>query len=276
MADSWHGSDLERTGQHRHVLGKLGPAGPGLAFLVGDGLEALADGQLTALLFGLSTLLGRPTAQNAEGELVVSVRDERPADIETARGYLTNGRMLMHTDPTDVAALLCLQQSTSGGANTYVSAAAVHDELAGQEPLLLPEYYRLWSWDLRGLQRPGADQVVTTPIFASHRGRLSCRYGSLMLRAGARGTGTLTPAAAAALDLFEQVAQRPELALRYALRRGESVWINNYRVLHAREEFEDGGGTDGARHLLRSWIWLHERPPLPPTFTAFSTAIDRG
>lgn len=262
------------------MLERLGPAGIGLAILVGDGLDALTDGQLTALLLGLSALLGRPMAQNSEDEIIVSVRDERPADVQTARGYRSNARMVMHTDPTDVAGLLCLRQGAAGGASLFVNAATIHDVLARQVAALpaasLAEYYRLWSWDLRGMQRPGADPLVTTPIFSTHRGALSCRYGSLMLREGARATDGLSAEAAAALDLFEEVAQRPELGLRYTLRRGESVWINNYRVLHGREAFEDRAGTAQVRHLLRTWVWLHEQPPLARDFTAFSAAIDRG
>ena len=72
------------------------------------------------------------------------------------------------------------------------------------------------------------------------------------------------------------VARRPELTLRHRLRRGESVWIDNYRVLHAREAFEDQQDTGVARRLIRIWLWLHEGIPLPTGFAAFSAAIDRG
>ena len=275
--DEFRSRMAELLGDVARVLAdRIGSAGAGLSFLVGDGLEALTNDQLTALLLGLSALLGRPMVQNSDEELVVSVLDQRPADVETARGYRTNGRMLMHTDPTDVAGLLCLRQSATGGANVYASATAVHDMLTDQDPLTLHEYYRMWGWDLRGMQRPGADPMVATPVFSSYDGELSCRYGSLMLREGARGTGGLSVGSTAALDLFEQVAQRPELTLRYTLRRGESVWINNYRVLHGREAFEDRADAHQVRHLLRTWVWLHERPSLAPCFTAFSAAIDRG
>jgi hypothetical protein len=204
------------------VLERLGVDGPGLVVLTGDGIEQLSDGQLGALLVGVSALIGRPMAQNSDDELVVTVRDMRPADASTARGYLSNGPMLMHTGPTDVAALLCLQASPAGGASLFSSADAVRDVLATDAPAEVDRYHAPWTWDLRGMQAPGATPYVLTPIFGEHAGRISCRFGSLMLREGARAADSLTADAAAALDRFEAVAGRPSLTLRHVLRRGRA------------------------------------------------------
>ncbi|WP_410676936.1 TauD/TfdA family dioxygenase [Amycolatopsis sp. cmx-4-68] len=256
------------------IAARLGVTGPGLTLVDGDGLATLTDGQLVSLVLGLSVLLGRPIPQNRDRELVVTVLDERPGDIERARGYRTNGRMLMHTDPTDVAGLLCLSEGAEGGDGVYTSSGAVLDELSEAAPDLVHRYFQPWHWDLRGMQRAGTEQIVRSPVFGVARGVVSCRYGSLLIREGARKCGELDAEAAAALDLFEEVAQRPHLALRLSLRRGQSVWLNNHRVLHGREAFEDDIGTGRVRRLLRTWIWSHEPPPLPPAFLAFCNAID--
>ncbi|MGH3528194.1 MAG: TauD/TfdA family dioxygenase [Pseudonocardiaceae bacterium] len=256
------------------LIDRLGTDGPGLAILTGDGIDRLSDGLLGALLVGLSALIGRPMQQNSDDELVVSVRDTLPADVATARGYLSNGPMLMHTDPTDVAALLCLQASAHGGASLFSSSEAVRDVLAGEAPSEVDMYHRLWSWDLRGMQAPGASPYVTTPIFCEYAGLLSCRFGSLMLREGARATGSLTSEAVAALDRFEDVAKRASLTLRHVLSRGDSVWMDNYRVLHGREEFQDRPDAGCARHLLRIWLWRHKRPELAQELDPFAEAMD--
>lgn len=258
------------------ISDRIGPSGPGLAFVVGDDLRAMRDAQLTPLVFGLSVLLGRPMAQNAENEVIVSVRDLKPADVKTARGYTSNDKMLMHTDPTDVAGLLCLERSAVGGAGLFIDAATVHAELLRLDPDAVARYHSPWTWDLRGMQRPGVERLVRSPIFSRHDEMLSCRYGSLLLREGARATGGLTEDTAALLDRFEEVAQRTQLCLRYALNRGESVWVNNYRILHGREGFEDEAGRNQVRHLLRTWVWLHDKPRLADDFTAFAAAMDRG
>jgi hypothetical protein len=254
---------LEKTQSH-----------PGLAILVGEGLDELTDGQLTAMLYGLSLILGRPIAQNLAGERLVPIRDERPADTQNARGYITKDRMLLHTDASDLAGFVCLSQAASGGANLFASAAAVHDVLTNEAPELLHEYYRLWNWNVGGLQIPGSPLTVSSPIFSFYAGELSCRYGSSMLRKGASGAGGhLTAEQVRALDLFEEVVQRPEVVLRHALRRGESVWMNNYRVLHGRDAFEDGLSVNQVRLLLRVWVWLDSRPVLAPAFASFDYQI---
>lgn len=258
------------------ITARLDPPGPGLALVTGAALAGLTDEQLRALLFGLSVVLGRPIGQTAEDDRIVEVIDERPADVTTSRGYRTNSHMLMHTDPTDMASLLCLQQSSAGGGSLLASADAILDRLTERAPALVHQYFRLWDWDLRGVQRPDAPQIVPTPIFSLYRGVLSCRYGSLMLRDGARKGGELSAADRELFDLFEEVAQLPELSIGHRLRRGESLWLNNYRVLHGREAFTDDGDSGQVRHLLRTWVWRHRRPRLAPSFRAFAEAIDRG
>jgi alpha-ketoglutarate-dependent taurine dioxygenase len=91
----------------------------------------------------------------------------------------------------------------------------------------------------------------------------------VLLRQGAARAGSqLTAEQIAALDRFEEVARRPELQLTYRLNRGESMWLNNYTVLHAREAFADQADGDQVRHLLRTWIWQHESPPLARCFAS--------
>jgi len=246
-------------------------SGVGLVILVGAGLAMLTDDQLTAMLYGLSLVLGRPMAQNLRGERLVSIRDERPENVENARGYTTNDRMLPHTDASDIAGFACLRQAAVGGANFFVSAAVVHDVLAREVPELIHEYYRLWSWNVQTLQMPGTPPALRSPIFSLYAGELSCRYGSYMLRSKtADEKSELTVEQVRALDLFEEVIQRPEVVLRYTLRRGESAWINNYRVLHGREAFKDGERIDSIRLMIRVWVWLNDRPVLAPAFASFN------
>jgi hypothetical protein len=242
--------------------------GCGLAIVTGAGLADLADGQLRCLLYELSLALGHPMAQNPAGERIVSVLDERQADAQ-ARGYRTNKALLMHTDAADIAGLLCLQQGSSGGGNAFVSAETVHDVLVDEAPELVHQYYRLWEWDVRGQQRPGAPLTLSSPVFSYYAGRLRCRYASVLLRQGAaRAGGQLTAEQIVALDRFEEVARRPDLQLTYRLERGESVWLNNYLVLHARDAFVDADGPGQTRHLLRTWIWQHDDPPLARCFAS--------
>ena len=254
---------------------RLGPTGPGFAITTGAELAECSDDELATLLTLVSARLGRLVGQNPENESVVVVSDSGATDTETARGYLNNAEMRLHTDPTDIAALLCLHASETGGANIYASCGAVLDAITDTAPDVLHEYFRLWSWDLRGLQRPGADRVVLTPLFSIYRGELSCRYGARMLRDGAaNGSGVVPESDERLLTLFESAAHRTNLNLRHTLARGEIVWLNNYRVLHGREAFVDDAACS-ARILLRVWLWRHRAPSVAPVFRHFADAIDR-
>ena len=245
-------------------------AGPGFVIVSGERLDGLSDAQLVAMTFGLSQIMGSPMAQNATGERLVLVADARPSDVTNARGYLTNESMLLHTDASDLAGLLCLNPSFSGGATLLASAGAIQDVLADTVPDLLHEYYRVWSWNVGNLQVPGGESDLASPIFSTYAGALSCRYGSFMLRqAFSRGEGALTDLKLAALDCFESVARHPDLLLRHRLQRGEVIWMNNYKVLHGREPFRDGDDPSLTRRYLRIWVRLAERPRLAQAFAAF-------
>ena len=69
--------------------------------------------------------------------------------------------------------------------------------------------------------------------------------------------------AVAALDLFDGCATDPEFQVRHIMGAGETMIINNYRVLHARDAYEDWPEKAKRRQLLRLWLdadWL----PAPP------------
>ena len=74
----------------------------------------------------------------------------------------------------------------------------------------------------------------------------------------------LTPAHIEALDLFDALANDPELHFGMQLQPGDMQFINNYHVLHGRTSYEDDRAAGKIRHLKRLWLEtevLAERPP---------------
>ena len=65
----------------------------------------------------------------------------------------------------------------------------------------------------------------------------------------------------AALIYLNEMRRRPEFAFPVLLLPGEMVFINNYELLHGREDFEDGDTPEEKRFLLR--LWLQGRPGRP-------------
>lgn len=244
--------------------------GPGLAILSNPKLATWTDGQLEFLHILVCTKLGRPMWQNSTRDLLVRVEDVRPTDPERARGFTSNASMRLHTDGWDCAGLMCLSPAETGGASLFASSEAVHAAIEAEAPELLALYFDPWEWDVRVLTDDPQHKPVLAPIFSLCEGRLSCRYGSFMLRNGPQAAGhELTSERLRALDFFEAVASRESLVLRHSLRRGESVWVENGRVLHGREAFRDACDSRTRRRLVRLWATIDGALPRAGDFVAF-------
>ena len=81
-----------------------------------------------------------------------------------------------------------------------------------------------------------------------------------------------------ALDVVQDIANRPELRLNMDFREGDMQFINNHTVLHAREAYEDYDEPDRKRHLLRMWIGVSDdiRRPLSPLLDERYQLVEAG
>ncbi|MCK5943944.1 MAG: TauD/TfdA family dioxygenase, partial [Planctomycetes bacterium] len=55
-----------------------------------------------------------------------------------------------------------------------------------------------------------------------------------------------------ALDLLDRLLEAPDNVVRFQLRRGEMLWVNNRRLAHNRTSYRDT--PDNVRQLQRMWI----------------------
>ena len=81
----------------------------------------------------------------------------------------------------------------------------------------------------------------------------------------------------AALDLFDAVADDPEVHLSMALTPGDMQFVHNHTLLHDRESFVDD--PERPRHLLRLWLSVPGDRDLPPVFASRYGSVtvgDRG
>lgn len=249
----------------------------GLAIVTGDELASLSDNDLAGFHLVIAAALGEPVGQNAANEILVEVHASQVAGTPGVRGYQDNDGMLLHSDAADFSGLMCLSQADAGGTSLFANALDIHDILAEEAPELLPHYYRAWSWNVGALGFPYVDRPIRLPIFSVYRGRLSCRYSSSLLRGGAAAAGeTLADAQVRALDLFEEVALRDGVVARHRLTRGESVWMNNQRLLHGRDAFSDGAASDRERRLLRAWSRSASAGKRWPRVTRFDDYVFHG
>src|SRR5229473_1322036 len=93
------------------------------------------------------------------------------------------------------------------------------------------------------------------PVFSNTEGKVSARYVRTYVEAGEAAAGRpMDDTEFAVLDRFEEISKRPELMLEFTLQPGETYFINNYTILHARTAFADFEEEDRRRHLLRLWL----------------------
>jgi hypothetical protein len=176
------------------------------------------------------------------------------------RGYAGRGRMDFHGDRTDVVGLFCYRSAKEGGESLIVSALAVYDMLAKERPDLLPILERGFEYDRRGEEGPGEAPIgPRVPVFDVAGSTVSCRFARAHVDAAYRRRGVEPPTAdREALDAVDAVIARPGLRYETKLQDGDIQFLNNYTVLHARNDYEDHEEPENKRRMLRLWLMMED------------------
>ena len=236
--------------------------GRGLLMLRGFPIDRMDIDDLRLMFLGLGTHFGRPTSQSAMGDLVGDVINIG-GDDRNERAYRSRRELQLHTDRCDHIGMLCIRPAMAGGVSGHASALAIHNEMLSMRPDLLAYLYRGYFHHRFGEQAPGEPLVTREriPVFSVTDGVPSVILirGYIEL-AAQEGHVKLSDAETEALDLFEEIANRPEFRLDMVLEPGEATFINNCCVLHTRTAFEDSPNPARARLLLRLWLREDGRP----------------
>ena len=86
----------------------------------------------------------------------------------------------------------------------------------------------------------------------------------------------LTPAHIEALDLFDALANDPELHFGMQLQPGDMQFVYNHAQLHDRTAFVDWPEPDKKRHLLRLWLSVAGDRALPDCFNQRYGTVEIG
>lgn len=256
---------VERLRRIQHDLEQ----GCGACLATGAPFDRLEEAQARRLFAAVGAVVGRPVSQSAAGETVFSVRDEGyQIGHPQARGPNTKKRLSFHTDRCDVIAFACLHPAATGGENQIVSAPAVFNAILATRPDLLevlmqPFYYLRHNVDA-GNARPWCRQ----PVFSFCEGRFAACYLRVLIdRAHASAEAPdLTASQQEALDLLDATCADPAMHFTFRQNRGDLLFLNNWVVLHRREEFTDDPDPARRRHLLRMWLSPPNSRPIDPAF----------
>lgn len=253
--------------------------GCGATIVRGLDLSAYSVDDCKQIFWGLMSHIGTPVSQSATGEKIFSVRDAGfQMGDSRARGPNTSQRLSFHTDRCDVITFLTIKQAKSGGENQLVSSMALFNEIGQRRPDLLevlmqPFYYLRHTVDT-GNEQPWCRQ----PIFAIHDGHFACNFLRVLIERGAKSDElpNLTPEQIEAMDFLEEVADKPEMHVTFRQQPGDLLLVNNWVLLHRRNEFEDFKDLNERRHLLRIWLSVPNSRPLHPDFAGNYGATEAG
>ncbi len=255
--------------------------------LVGVGVEVLRglpvanySQEFAATIFcGIGAHLGSARSQNAQGHILGHVRDTgADANDPNSRIYQTNQRQTFHTDSADVVGLLCIREAKEGGKSLLVSAETIYNRMRAERPDLLEKLFDPIATDRRGEIPEGAKPFMEIPVLNWHSGRLTVFYQRQYIDSAQRFEGALklTPAHIEALDMFDGLANDPELCFGMQLEPGDMQFVYNHSQLHDRTGFLDWPDVSQRRHLMRLWLSLEGDRPLPECFKQRYGSIEIG
>ncbi len=224
-------------------------------------------------------LLGTLRSQNASGHLLGHVKDVGGdlADPGT-RIYQTNERQSFHTDSTDCVVLLCRTTARSGGRSLLVSAETAYRIMVDERPDLAPVLFEPIATDRRGEVPVGADPWFEIPVLSWHDDRLTVLYQRTYIESASRFADAphLKPEQVEALDVWDEICNRPEVYLAMDLEPGDMQFVYNHSLLHDRTAFVDHAEPARRRHLLRMWLSLPGDRTLPPVFAQRYGSVEVG
>lgn len=235
--------------------------GRGFQLVSGVPVGEWSEEEASTCFWCLGLHLGRPGAQNPQGDLLGHVIDTgADAKDPFVRLYRTASNIRYHCDAADVVGLLCLRAAKSGGASRIASSVAVHDELARRRPDLLPRLYEPFLLDIRNEDASGALRYLPVPPCRHAQGRLRTFYHSDYFRSVVRHPDVpeFSAQERELLDLYEEIAESPEFYFDMELAPGDVQWLSNHSVVHARTAYQDHPEPERRRHLLRLWLSIEE------------------
>lgn len=235
--------------------------GLGFVLLKRFPVDLLTQEESELAYYGLGLHLGAPVRQNSNSELLSHIRDDRTKqEGEIIRLYRTRERQDFHTDAADIIGLLCLHKAKSGGESKIVSSPALYAEMMSRRPDLVKELRAPLYWDKQNEHKEGELPYFQLPPVFDLNGEPRIFYVGWYIRNAQRWPDVprLTAKQLEAMELLESIANDPEFYLEMDFTPGDIQFLNNGRILHAREEYEDWEDIDKRRHLLRLWLAAHK------------------
>ena len=254
-------------------------SGVGFEVLRGLPIENYSQAFAATIFCGIGAHIGSARSQNADGHILGHVRDiGADANDPKSRIYQTSERQTFHTDSADVVGLLCIREAKEGGKSMLVSAETIYNRMKQERPDLLEKLFDPIATDRRGEIPDGAKPYMEIPVLSWLEGYLTVFYQRQYIESAQRFDGAMRLSAehVEALDMFDALANNPELCFGMQLQSGDMQFVHNHSQLHDRTGFLDWPDPNQRRHLMRLWLSIEGDRPLPECFKERYGSIEVG
>lgn len=253
--------------------------GRGVALIRGlprDGIDEKGFELLTWAI-GLHAGVARP--QGKASHYISAVRDIGTAyRTGTGRGYSSNAELDFHTDSTDMVALSCYNKAASGGMSITTSSLAAYRCMQQEHPELIEWLHHPVHFSRQGEQAPDEAPSYPHPIFDAAAGLLFSKWNRNRVTSAQQleGVPRISTSHREALERFDQLVRRPDLAHTMWLAPGDLQIINSHVTLHSRTDFVDHHDPVAKRLLFRLWLAPPDGVHLPESWRVLYRAVEPG
>ena len=226
---------------------------------------------------GLHCGVGRP--QGKASHYISAVRDAgNTYRTGSGRGYNTNAELDFHTDSADIVALSCYNKAKEGGMSITTSSIAALERMRAEFPKLAGWLLQPVHFSRQGEQAPDEAPSYPHPIFDERDGKYFSKWNWNRVTSAQKldGVPKLSPAHQEALDVFDKMVRRPDLAHTMWLEPGDLQVINSHVTLHSRTDFIDHDNPAQKRLLFRLWLAPPDGDRLPESWRVLYKEVERG
>ena len=230
--------------------------GRGLFLFRGLDTYSYETNDLETMLVALASQFGSIAPQNLVGDTVRRVvdRSRLAASSPAAQGHRGNAGMLPHSDSADLVGLLCVRSAKNGGASKISSAGAVFKRLVDNHVELIDPLLTGFYFDMSGKNHRGVSSNPI-PVFQAESDQLTCYYNRNRIIMGSQKAGVqLSEVELRTVERVATLALAADLSLTLMLQPGDLLLLNNKRILHGRDAYNDWADSDRKRMLLRVWV----------------------
>ena len=240
--------------------------GRGVALIKGLPRAGLDSKQFELLSWAIGLRAGVARPQGKATQYISAVKNAGMTyRTGTGRGYSSNAELDFHTDSSDLVFLSCYNKALSGGKTILCSSLSGHQDMANDYADQLDWLYQPIGFSRQGEAAPDEGPFVVMPVFSEKNGNWFGRWNWNRVRSAQQieGAPFLSAEHIAALEQFDQVVRRPDIAYEMWLEPGDLQILSSHVTLHSRTEFVDHDDEAKRRLLYRLWIAPPDNQDMP-------------